>query len=933
MAYIVPGNLIYQDFNKSVSATTPELPAHYTGGHAKLVRYAESDEKQEGYLGYYDPLTDTDYAWPNRPAGGVIDAAYTKLYMDNALLRYFTDTIGGGDTIESVPSRASRITSPTLSFKSNGVSYPRSADFYDRDVTPGDIVKVRAVVADVDYELWTYVKDFVAETVADVIGSAVADASNVSTQSAPVAATTQEDGAENCVTVTATSSAAYDGLADGDINETYTIRVIEGSIDGDATTAKLRVTSLSGRDNDSDVTPSAFGVPTTIGDRGVTVTWDNTGSEECSLSADVDGVSPSDFVVGQEWEVVVGQAWTAPVATSGGNYTGTQDVTYIIEVTKGGLWVDVPQITVTTDRGVDISGPTNVTAAGSAVVVGTKGITVAFSQAGLRKGDRYSIEATAESNGAYRTLVLGHNLPSAIASSGTAVELDLSLYIMKDIQIGEQRTGFAPLVNWEQSATQLTVNDSLVAYDETWTDGGTAMALDVISESSKGYGQLFVEYRAWLADLVDAVYNVADPEDLDTAVSGATHPDNELKWALYMGLQNNNGVPVYFTAVSDPSDVDSWAQALDVIGGEDRLYGLVPLTRNATVWGLFAAHVATMSTPEYARWRVLWINLDDVAEKAVVSTATSEDGEEVLAKLSDDPYTTSTQYTWLEVPAGNGNFVANNVTAGDVVRYLYTTDGWDNVSYTEFIVDAVINEDTIRLYSGNTVAVNTPQKIEIWRSLNNTQRAIEIPLQHGFSTRRVRAVWPDSVGGSGYTFAGYHLCAALSAQSGGILPHQPMTRVSLAGFDDMSRTTAFSYTQLNSMAGNGVWLVTANPRSGAVYTRHAVTTGSTDDDNEREESITRNLDSISYFLDEVYNPYVGISNVSDSLITKIRSELKAAFKVLTGRNYVRHLGAQLIEGTIDDIRRHSTLANRIVIDTTLSLPHALNNIESHLVVG
>ena len=88
--------------------------------------------------------------------------------------------------------------------------------------------------------------------------------------------------------------------------------MIQSSVSG-CSNAVLRVVSASGTDNVTEVTPSAMGVAIAIGTRGLTVTF---------------------------------------------NTTGTVSGTYIIEVTKGGSWAQLPEITVTTARALDSSGPT-----------------------------------------------------------------------------------------------------------------------------------------------------------------------------------------------------------------------------------------------------------------------------------------------------------------------------------------------------------------------------------------------------------------------------------------------------------------------------------------------------------------------------------------------------------------------------------------------
>jgi hypothetical protein len=931
MAYVVPQALVYQEFSLTAQANLPNLNAHIAGGHAYLARYADSDEKATALLGYYDDTQDVAYSWPQRPVGAVVDTSYTKLYIDNALLMYFEDTMSAGDTIQTVANYSNRVASLATNFKANGVTYPRDADFYDRDVALGDTVRVRTSVGGTEYVLWTYVKDVIAETVDDIIAAATSDAGNDATQSAPTPTETQTAGAVNNVKIIDVDQTGYDGLEDGDINETYTVLVTESSVGGDATTATLRVTSASGNDDVASVTPSAFDSPTDIGTRGLTLTFSATDEASLSLSADAGGYSHEDFVAGQTWVVTCGQAFTAPTPTSAGDYTGDVDCTYIIEVTKGGLWADTPQITVVNDKGTDMSGPTDVTAAAVAVVCGSLGVTVSFDESGLSKGDRYYVDVTAESDGAYRILELGHNLHQDVIDNGVT-EVGLRLYIRKNIEVTENRTGFAPQVNWEQSATQFTSKSGIVAQDSTWTDGGVPMYLDVTSESTEGWGQMYVEYRAWRTELCNEVNSISDVGEIDTAITGPLHPDNELKWGVYKALSNSNGVEVRYTAVCDPSDVDEWADVIDLLDGRDDVHGLVPLTKTKTVQDLYQTHCESSSGAEQGRWRVCWLNADEITSSTIVDEDDTTDGEVALATISDNPLAAGTQYTLLEVPAGNAQFVTNDVQAGDIVRALYTTDGFGTVTYTEFVVDAVLNEDSLRLSTGHTVPVNTPQKIEVHRSLTLTEQSTALALTDGYADRRVRWIWPASTGSGDYTFEGYHLCAALAGLASGVVSHQGLTKLEINGFDDVTQSTQFSRAQLNTMAGGGVWIVTQDPESGDIYTRHAVTTDDYEEINDREEQVVRNVDAISYFFRDLYEPYIGISNVTDSMLTFLDALTRQGILQLKSNNYVARLGSQLIDGTITELRPHYTLQDRVVIVLDLSIPYALNNIECHLVV-
>lgn len=948
--YVLPQVLVFQDFKTVPTAVANPLRAHIGGPHAKLIRYAETDERASGLLGFYDRLVDTDYDFPERPAGGKVDASYVKLWMKDALLRYFSDHISANSTITKTSGYNNRIRSATVNFAENTDTYPRNALLLDRDVKVGDTVKVRGLNSlSAPVTLWTYVKKLIGDTVAAVVDAASSDAANPSTQSA-ASSYTQVSGPENCITL-ALNHSGYNGLVTGNIDETYDIVVLESSVNGDFTTAELRVISGSGDDDVASVTPSAEGETTEIGTSGLLVTFNVTSSAGCSASAVVDDVSPVDLVAGQRFRVTVEDAFTKPVPTSSGSYDDTNDTTYIVTVTRGGLYTDTvtpPQIMVTTTNGVDISGPTDVTAASTAVDVGSHGVEIAWTGTGLRKGDKYYIEVTGEFEGPMRTIELANNLDTDISAGS---EVDLELFIRKPLlQITKNRTGFAPQVNWELNDTenQITVNSGVVAYDETWTDDGVQEPLDVYSEDSKDFGKLYLEVRYWLTELCNEVGTITDVGELDDRISGVLHPDNPLKWGVFKALENANGVDVKFTSVCDPDSVDDWTDLLGLLLGRDDVYGLVPLTRNRTVLDLYAAHVDSMSSPENALWRTLWVNLEGLPTIPVVSagstipghiTATTGDGEVALGVVEDDPQSSGTQYTVLRCTTTNGDFITNGVRAGDVVRLLYTEDGFGTEEYTEAIVDEVVSEDELRFLTGLDAAVSVAAKFEIWRNLSATEEAAAIAVNSGsWGDRRVRATWPDTIESSGTIQEGYFLNCSLAGLASGVLPHQGMTNLEITGYSDVARTNGkFNRPQLDAMALGGVWIVTQelSPTAanvGRVFTRHALTTGEYDNLNEREEMITRNVDSISYLFKDYFRPFIGVTNVTPVIQARLELETEKVIRTLQTETATADLGPQLITATIVELRPHTTLLDRYVLKLDCDVPEPFNNFEIHLMI-
>ncbi len=920
MANSVPQVLVFQEFNAVPSEITDPLRAHISGPHAYLLRYSEASEKVLGDLGGYDPVNGLADTWPQRPVGAIVDEAYTKIFIDGARLEYFSDLIASDDLVAPVANKPNRvrIADATYGFKAN-TGHPRFPLLYDRDVQPGDTVHIRGVADSVTYTLDSYVLALAADPTAAVTGAASADAANGGTHSA-AAVVTQVAGDENCNTLVA-SVTGYVSYGDGDLVDTYTVTVVDSSVDGDLQTATLRVTTASGRDDVLSVGPGTIDDFFDVGHRGLQLKFTCASHANASLSTD-------DLVAGQQWTVDVTDDYKAIAGTSGGTYTGAKDALYIVKVTRGALFADdhPPQVTVTTTTGVDVSGPTEVSGVGVAVAVGSRGLTVTFSGSGgptgLRKGDTFYIPATASKDGRFGTLVLGHNLPEAIQD---ATDLDLRLSITKDIQVTAHRDGFEPETNWDQSATEVTVNSGIIAYDPTFTDGGVPVAIPVVG------GGVFVEYRAWRQELTGDVGSIDDVGLLNAQIPGPLTPDNPLKWGVYYALLNSNGTLVKYTAVADPSSVDDWTDTLSLLVGREDVYNLVPLTHDATVLNLYSAHCSDQSSPENGRWRAMFLNLQAVVQKAVVSPATTADGEPALATVADDPDTSGTQYTLLTIPGGNGQLLRNGTRPGDIARIQYSTS-WGEDTWVEYPVDAVISEDSLRLASGPDSAITVASRVEIWHPLTKDEQAADVGRRAGsYGSRRVKAVWPDQISSGGTPMDGYFLCCALAGLRSGVVPHQGLTNLAIHGFDDVSRTTSyFNANQLNIMANDGVWVVTQDP-DGVVKTRQALTTDLSDI-NHQSEMVTANLDSISYLFLHRLQPFIGVTNVTPTAIARLHVELVSAIEYLKANGFTETLGSQLIDATIVDLRPHALLRDRVVGIINVTLPYELNYLELHLVV-
>ncbi|KKM97614.1 hypothetical protein LCGC14_1166280 [marine sediment metagenome] len=945
--YVLPQALVFQEFQLVPTALVVPLRATPVGPQYALFRYSDSDEKP-GILvaGSYNPDADESFAWPGRPAGSVVDFDYTKVYMDDALLLYYSDAVGAGSEIRAVAGYRNRVRFDALVLQTKN-GFDRSGVFGDRDVSPGDVLDIVASACGDPYRVRTQILELLADPVPAVIGDADADVSNKA--NLVVGGTQQQSaGAYNQVYASDVDASAYDGRDDGQVQETYKVMVVSGSAGGDAETAVLRVTALSGTESAVEITPSDFGTPTAIGSRGLLVTFNNTGSS--SSSSGQDDIDPDDFVAGQEWTITAQQDYEAPEGESGGVYLGAADTVYIVEVIKGGDF-GTAQIRVTTNTGIDSSGPTTVPALDTALPIGTQGTTFKFTAAdnGLCKGERFTVPVEAAGIGAVKTAVVSTPLSPALrgicevdlgggsssSSSGTPPDLSVDFFIKVDIEVTENRLGFAPLINWEQSETEITLKTGIVAYDASWTVGGVLQPLPVKD------GKVYAHYRALVQQWVSTIGTLDDVALIEDTFDQApiVHPDNPLVYGVYNALLNANGTDVKFTAVgaSSPIELEDWLETLEVLKGRDDVYSLVPLTFDKQVQDAFVAHAEAMSAADVGRWRIVWLCAEASTEKSIYveSTALGADsGDPVLATITDDPETSGTQYTLLS--AEGEHFITDSdadVAVGDIVRAQYQDDGFGNLTYQEYVIDAILNDEDLRLHTGPSAPVNTPSKVEIWRNLNRTQIATEQALKPGlWSTRRAYLVWPDEIGNAGMTVAGYFLCCSLAGLRSASLPHRPLTNVEIIGWDDLSRTTEFfNEPQLNILAASGYWIVTQDPNDGQVFTRHQLSTNNLDL-NRREQSVTTNVDSISYTFLRRLAIYIGRGNVTPVMIGIVEGEILSILDYYSNFVVQDILGPQVISYGIRQLEQHPLLKDRILAVVDLEIPYPLNNIELHLVV-
>ncbi len=193
-------------------------------------------------------------------------------------------------------------------------------------------------------------------------------------------------------------------------------------------------------------------------------------------------------------------------------------------------------------------------------------------------------------------------------------------------------------------------------------------------------------------------------------------------------------------------------------------------------------------------------------------------------------------------------------------------------------------------------------------------------------------IWPDIAGTDGQFVEGYYVAAAIAGLIAAFPAHQGFTNISLAGFDDFQRSfVRFTQDQLNTMASGGVYIVTQAVLGGVPFTRHQLSTD-TSSLFTRELNITKNVDSISYFFQDLLSPVIGRFNVVPDALTTIRATFESGIQKLKSNVFPR-IGPQLIDAEIRKLEQDPDFKDRVIVEIVPDLPVPLNNLDITLLIG
>lgn len=954
MASPKPAVIVRREFEATPDVVAQQLRACIVGPSCELVRYGVAGERSKGFISTVATRTGTDgtdrsifaadttYSIPTVAYSSLLDADYVKVFVEDAYLSYAHLPQANNFSSSNLAAGTNVLTS----FNSKAWKGPgRNANLV-QDVAVGDIVQIydgsglrhSSVVSGFD---GTVIPAAIGTFGGIQASTLAAEASSGLSSAATGASQTAINGISgfnftlvrtNYLTGTTAATYAADPRSIGKTVTTYTLTTTAST----SSTVDYTVVSDTGLDNATG-TGKTTGQTTTL-PSGATVAL------AFSTQPPVGAKITFTITVAHTKLNIQETGGGGTFAEIGGTLSAsTPNTTYIISCIKGGSFanentVNAPEFQVSTNNGADVTSTFKLTLNGAAqtvnigsyglqltTAVGGAGGTLGNQQKGFVRGDVFTIPVTGATVPFLDKLVFADAVTGA-----TFAPTQLRLSKKKTVELGRyQPNGVTP--NWslqnasDSDSRSLLVENILVTRDSAVNNSQTDAYITA--------GKFYLQYRAFqaIAREVGAVNTLADI----TTQLGTIDVDNPLAYGVYKAWSNANGATVHFipTVSQTLNGNRGFADALALAKGNRNCYGLVPLTTSSEIWNAFVGHVQDESAPATGRFRVLWIAPEVEIHNKI------QDRDSAGANI----YGTSASFTagkwYVNAVSEAGGQVTpkftETVQVGDYVRTKFNTDAFGRTTYVEYKVLAIVDNDTLVISSATDPGLSN-FKIEIFRDLTSAAAAAKyVQVAGGFSSERVFAVVPDrGINGlrvDGTPVKNWYIACAFAGLRSGSRPQQPLSNVELLGFDGVNITSPlFGESDLDILRDGGVWAV-RNTDEGKIYVERQLST-STLDLYRKEQSVTCNVDSVSFTLADALRNLVGRVNITEETKGLVEATIRQTLGTLAATNGAITVGPQLKTYTIVSVTVPATAQDTLLVKIQISVPLPMNIIDITLVI-
>lgn len=434
-----------------------------------------------------------------------------------------------------------------------------------------------------------------------------------------------------------------------------------------------------------------------------------------------------------------------------------------------------------------------------------------------------------------------------------------------------------------------------------------------------------------------------------SALLGSSNPRNPLALAAELALSNSGDSSVNVLAldltpaegeVAPKSVQAAFLDALSIINRHATTYAMVPLSTSMEVTKAYANAAEALSIPRKGQFRICVGSSEGAPKADFIIGSPSSPAKFGLSTEVDAVLFKST------VTNAAGDFYrlpASKVLADDVV----TAQDAAGATYIGTVTDATNTALSVTWDDANNYPANATELVSYYvsRSLlpaSNIARQIEIlsAQAQSLASKRLFLTFPGacSVTSGDQVFTqlpSYYVSAAFSGLMARLEIHRPKNFIGLVGVSGLQDFARFSDDQLDQISDAGYLVFQQEEADSAPFCIHQVNTyhGQAPGTQEFTElSVLANFDFVSRYLKEVLDPFAGTVNIVPSTLGVIQASLDAAMDNLSSRR-VATIGAPLLSGSVEFVRRASYDSGTVEANVLVSLPKVLNKIVLEVVSG
>lgn len=468
---------------------------------------------------------------------------------------------------------------------------------------------------------------------------------------------------------------------------------------------------------------------------------------------------------------------------------------------------------------------------------------------------------------------------------------------------------------------------------------------------------LYMAYKGLRLDLSPAADNpgltswsdVSDIEELADPIS----LDNPGALMSYLAKLNAPQISVASIGVGEVSasaptgTPQGYAAALEFLESEE-VYALAMASDNAVVHQNSVTHVETMSAAEQKGERIT-LFAPPVPDRARPDTVGS--GTDANTTGVSNQITVENNIASRLIELGINPNLDINPTSGPIENEVYLSIGSDDKYYlvqkvesgtkitmrTSFVAgdgnaDSFYSEDTLPMtvISDDWVIYLRGEELTVAGVLNKNGVVSAVAgAAEGYGSRRAYYVFPDqcvvNVSGIEQVVDGYYATACIAGMIGRQTPQQGFTNFPITGLVTVNGSNdTFKSSQLNTMAGGGVYILVHDEEGGPVTCRHQLSTDTTSLET-RELSITKLVDYTAKVLRTGIRRFIGRSNITQSFIDNLSTIIEGLLEFLID-NHV------LLDAEVNNLIQDEDNPDTLLLDITLDVPYPCNFIRIVLMV-